>query len=100
MKEIRIKYGVHGKELFSRPHSREICFSQLNSNCNNSLIVLDFNEVEVITTSFATELVKCLQEKEINRIQVIDANSFISNTIKFACRRLKFPMFKPEIETA
>jgi hypothetical protein len=86
---MTIKLSNFELSLSSRLQSRGI-FNALKSEIIDSKkIILDFDEIEIMTMSFGTELFDSINEYSDCEIEIVNANQFVNNVIDFCRSNLK-----------
>lgn len=85
-----LKLENHGTILSSRLLGREI-FSMIADDlkdCNS--IILDFENVKIITLSFGTELIDSInKENPFTEIIILNENKFVNNILNFCLKNSK-----------
>lgn len=87
----KINFKDYGSSLVSRLHGREIFKMNHGVITNSKIIVLDFDGVNMITLSFATEFFDSLFFEYKNCFEIKNANDYIQNAINFALNNAKKP---------
>ncbi len=84
-----VKLSNFGHSLSSRLKSREV-FNELKSEILVAeKIVLDFDEIQILTMSFGTELFDSINQISNCEIEIINSNKFLNNVIGFCRKNLK-----------
>lgn len=84
-----INLSKFGNSLSSRLQSREI-FNEFKSEIIASKkITLDFDNIDIMTLSFGTELFDSINQYSNSKIEIINSNEFVNNIIIFCRKNLK-----------
>jgi hypothetical protein len=83
---MKIKLSKFGCSLSSRLKGREV-FELIKSDIIVAeKIILDFENIEIMTFSFGTELFNSISEYSEGQIEILNSNEFLKDVITF-CRR-------------
>ena len=71
--------------LNGRPAAKEAIlriFQIVNGSIEKENVILDFSDVEILTPSYADELLRELKKKYNNKVEVINTSSMAADTMK------------------
>ena len=86
---MNIKLSNFGTSLSSRLKGREVFGAMKSEIIISKKIVLNFDEIEMMTMSFGTELFDSINEFSDCEIEIINSNQFLDNIIDFCRKNLK-----------
>ena len=83
MSNNSINFSNYNSHLISRLHGRHIFDEVKDSIDRGSILLLNFDNVSVVTLSFATELFDSFKSNNIS-VSIVNANQFVKETLEFA----------------
>lgn len=84
-----VKFSNFGHSLSSRLKCREVFNEIKHDVLVAQKIILDFEEIEIMTMSFGTELFDSINQYSNCEIEIINSNKFLDNIISFCRKNMK-----------
>jgi len=82
---MTIQMSKFNTVLNGRPAAKEAIlriFQIVNGSIEKENVILDFSDVEILTPSYADELLRELKKKYNNKVEVINTSSMAADTMK------------------